>query len=174
MATPEIHVHESPIRTPKQLVMVIVLAFAVPIIVAGLLAHLAAGGMKVEEASLNPKAVDERIRPVATVAVGAPEVKGERTGEQIFKSTCMACHETGAAGAPKVGDKAAWAKHLGEGQGHVVHNAIAGLRAMPPRGGNPDLTDVEVERAVVYMVNRSGGSFKEPAAPRAAKAAAKK
>jgi cytochrome c5 len=167
MAVPE--VHESPIRTPKQLIIVVVLAFAVPIIIAALLSHLAAGGMKVEEASLNPQAVTERIRPVASVEVGAPEVKGERTGEQIVKSTCSACHATGAAGAPKIGDKAAWAKHFAEGQAHAVHNAITGIRAMPPRGGNPDLTDVEVERAVVFMVNQSGGSFREPAAKGAAK-----
>jgi cytochrome c5 len=167
MAVHEDHSHESPIRTPKQLAIVVAVAFLVPIIIAGLLAHLAAGGMKVEEASLNPQAVLERIKPVATVEVGEPEVKGERTGEQVVKSTCSACHTTGAAGAPKIGDRAAWAKHVAEGQKMMTANAIKGIRAMPPRGGNPDLTDAEVERAVVLMANQSGANFREPAAAKA-------
>ena len=82
MAVPEIHAHESPIRTPKQLIIVVSLAFIVPIILIGLLAHFASGGMKVEEASLNAEQVLERIKPVASVEVGEPEVKGERSGEQ--------------------------------------------------------------------------------------------
>jgi cytochrome c5 len=174
MAVPEVHSHESPIRTPKQLAIVVAVAFLVPIIIAGLLAHFAAGGMKVEEASLNAQQVAERIKPVASVVVGEPEVKGERTGEQVVKSTCSACHTTGAAGAPKIGDRAAWAPHLGAGQKAMTANAIKGIRAMPPRGGNPDLTDAEVERAVVLMANQSGASFKEPAPSKQAAANSEK
>ena len=88
-----------------------------------------------------------------------------------MKGTCSACHGTGAAGAPKIGDRAAWAPHLSQGLKTLVSNAIKGIRAMPPRGGNPDLTDAEVERAVVFMANQAGAGFK---APEASKEAAKK
>ena len=75
------------------------------------------------------------------------------------------CHEGGLAGAPKFGDKAAWAKVVAQGQATAVDHAIKGLRGMPPKGGNPDLENVEVERAVVYMANQGGASWKEPEAP---------
>src|SRR4051812_11156363 len=158
MAAPDIPAHESPIRTPKQLIIVVALAFIVPIVIATLLAHLAASGLKQDPSKLSAEQVAERIKPVASVTVGqgGAEVKGARTGEQVVQSTCGACHQTGAAGAPKIGDKAAWATHLSMGQSHLIENAIKGIRAMPPRGGNPDLTDLEVARAVVFMANQAG------------------
>jgi cytochrome c5 len=173
MAAPDIPAHESPIRTPKQLVIVVVLAFIVPIIIAGLLAALAASGMRRDGGAAAPEAVAERIKPVASVVVSeaGADAKGARTGEQVVQSTCAACHQTGAAGAPKIGDSAGWAKRIAEGQKRLTEAAIKGVRAMPPKGGNPDLSDAEVERAVVLMANQSGASFKEPAAakPGAAK-----
>ena len=176
MAAPDIHAHESPIKTPKQLVTVVALAFIVPIIVIFMLAQFVVSTIDVdpEGGSMSPETVAARIKPVAQVEMGAaPVEKGQRAGEQIVKQLCATCHETGAAGAPKIGDKAAWAKLLGEGQKHLVETAIKGVKAMPPRGGDPSLTDIEVERAVVFMANRSGGSFKEPAPPKpAAKGAA--
>jgi cytochrome c5 len=87
---------------------------------------------------------------------------------------CKTCHETGLLNAPKFKDKAAWAKVIAQGRAVAVEHAIKGIRAMPAKGGNPDLDDVEVERAIVYMANQSGASFKEPevkAAPAAAAAA---
>ena len=65
--------------------------------------------------------------------------------------------------APKVGDKAAWAKVIAQGQAVAVDHAIKGIRAMPPKGGNPDFENIEVERAVVFMANNAGASWKEPA-----------
>ena len=100
----------------------------------------------------------------------APKV--EKSGKEVVDAVCSACHGTGALGAPKIGDKAAWAPHLGEGLDHLAQNAIKGIRQMPPRGGNPDLSDTEVTRAVAFMANQSGAKFKEPASkPEPAKAA---
>ena len=81
---------------------------------------------------------------------------------------CATCHDAGIAGAMRIGDKAAWAQHIKAGLDRMVKNAITGIKAMPPRGGDPTLTDVEVARAVVYMANRSGADFKEPPAPKEA------
>ena len=84
-----------------------------------------------------------------------------KSGEQVYRETCAACHDTGAAGAPRIGDKKAWAPRIREGKRMMVKMAIRGIRGMPPRGGNPALTDEEVERAVVYLLNRSGARIRE-------------
>ena len=81
---------------------------------------------------------------------------------------CAACHATGALNAPKIGDKTAWGPLIKEGHESLTAEAIKGVRQMPPRGGSPDLTDVEVARAVAYMANQAGASFKEPEAQPAA------
>jgi cytochrome c5 len=164
--------HESPIKTPKQLIIVILLAFLVPIIGILMIASYITNQRTVDTASpaMAPDAVAKRLKPVGEVTlIDASAPKVARSGEETYKTTCSACHGTGVAGAPKVGDAAAWAPHLKDGQKHVVEMAIKGNKAMPPRGGNPDLSDLDVERAVVHMVNQSGGKFKEPAAPAAAK-----
>ncbi|MGE5467765.1 MAG: c-type cytochrome [Ignavibacteria bacterium] len=108
----------------------------------------------------------QRIKPVATVnvagATGAA-TSGNRSGEELYKSVCMACHGAGLAGAPKVGDKAAWAPRIGVGLDNLVKSAKAGKNAMPPKGGS-DATDEELARAVAFMANQSGANFKAPAA----------
>jgi cytochrome c5 len=88
--------------------------------------------------------------------------KAERSGKEVVESTCVACHGTGAGGAPKIGDKKAWAKLASRGLSGLSKSALTGIRGMPPHGGNPDLSDTEVERAITYMVNRSGGHWAEP------------
>jgi cytochrome c5 len=92
--------------------------------------------------------------PPAAAAVEKPAGRATLTGEQIYAETCSACHATGVAGAPIVGDKAAWAPHIAEGIDHLVEVAIAGEGAMPPRGGRADLSDGEVRAAVQYMLNQ--------------------
>jgi cytochrome c5 len=163
--------HESPIKTPKQLVTVLVLAFVVPIVIIVLLSQLATSGRIFDKGSpaMSPNEVAKRIKPVAEVAVegAGPGAKALRTGEQIYRSVCTACHATGVAKAPKFGDKADWAHRIHEGQKALVQVALKGEGAMPPRGGASDLTDIEVERAVVYMANAAGANFKEPAAAQA-------
>ena len=170
------HAHSTPIKTPKQLITVIALSFIVPIVVIIMLAQLVTSGKRLDAETLAPEAVAARIQPVARVqfADAAPAGGGAaaKSGEEIYKTVCAACHTTGAAGAPKFGDKAAWAPHIKEGLAALAKNAINGIRAMPARGGNPNLSDLEVTRAVVYLANGSGATFKEPPAPAAAAAAA--
>ncbi len=145
---------ESPIKTPKQLVIVLVLAFAVPVIVIVLLAQLATSGRIYDEEAMAPEAVAKRIKPVAEANMGTagPAGKVLKTGEEVYKSTCMACHGAGVANAPKFGDKKAWAMHLMHGTEHVYENALKGKGAMPPKGGNLTLSDAEVKAAVDYML----------------------
>ncbi|HEX8986607.1 MAG TPA: c-type cytochrome [Rhodocyclaceae bacterium] len=117
-------------------------------------------------------AVNERIKPVAHVDVvgAAPQAgaAGNRSGEEVFKQFCNACHGTGPGTAtppnvPKVGDKAAWAPRIGVGLDNLVKSAKAGKNAMPPKGGS-DATDEELARAIAFMANQSGANFKAPAA----------
>jgi cytochrome c5 len=115
--------------------------------------------------------VDERIKPVAQVNVASAETQREpvkntaaapppsRNGQQVYEATCVACHGAGIAGAPKLGDKTQWAKHIAKGPNALYASAIKGVQgsagAMPPKGGNPALSDAEVRAAVDYMVARS-------------------
>jgi len=86
----------------------------------------------------------------------------ERTGREVVDSLCISCHGSGASGAPKIGDKKAWADRAAKGLSGLSKNALAGIRQMPAHGGNMKLTDTEVERAITYMVNQSGGHWTEP------------
>jgi len=76
-------------------------------------------------------------------------------GKAVYEKTCGACHATGVAGAPKFGDKAAWKKYIATGLEHMTEIAIRGADAMPPRGGNPKLSDDEVRAAVAYIMENS-------------------
>ena len=76
-------------------------------------------------------------------------------GKQVFNSTCTACHSTGVAGAPKLGDKAAWAPRLKQGEDALLHSALQGKNAMPPKGGNASLSDAQVRAAVEYMISQA-------------------
>jgi cytochrome c5 len=163
---PEHDPHSSAIKTPKQLVVVVLLAFLVPITVIGLLSQLFTSTTR--DAREAPQRVLERIAPVGTVVLAeAGAASGNRSGEQVFAQVCKTCHETGLAGAPKAGDKGAWAPRIAEGEKTLVQHAIAGYQGktgvMPPMGGNPELTDDEVHRAVVYIANEAGAGWKEPA-----------
>ncbi len=110
------------------------------------------------------EAANSRIAPVARVELAAPAAggaAGERSGEQLYKAVCGACHDAGVANAPKLGDKAAWAPRLALKLDGLVKSATAGKNAMPPKGGS-DANEAELTRAIVYMANKSGASFKEP------------
>ena len=160
--------HQGLIKTPKQLIAVVILAFVVPIAVIVLLVKLVASGSKVGAGSdaLGAEAIASRIRPVAEFSlVDANAPKVFKTGQQVYDSTCSACHTAGVAGAPRIGDEAAWAPYVKAGYEEMVKNAIHGINAMPPKGGNPSLADFEVARAVVHIANQSGASFEEPAEP---------
>jgi cytochrome c5 len=156
--------HSSFIKTPQQLIAVIVAAFAVPVIGIVLLVQLVTSQRGADPNALTAEAVAKRLQPVGHIEIGAGgAAAGGKSGEEVVKGTCAACHQTGVAGAPKIGDKAAWAPRIKEGVSALVKDAINGIRGMPPKGGNPSLTDDEVARAVVFMANQGGAKFKEPA-----------
>ncbi|MFO0010788.1 MAG: c-type cytochrome [Betaproteobacteria bacterium] len=166
--------HASLIKTPQQLIAIIVLSFVVPVAVIVLLATYVAGAKRASagSGSLTPEAVADRLKPVGTVVLAA--AAGARTlqsGEAVYKLACAACHTPGVAGAPKTGDAAAWAPRIRQGYETLVKHAVEGFKSMPAKGGNPDLDPIEVARATAYMANLSGAKFTEPAAPAPAQAA---
>ncbi|GGY25701.1 c-type cytochrome [Pseudoduganella sp. SL102] len=170
------HEHQSVIRTPKQLAAAVIAFFLVTIFGIVLLVQFVTQQKLTGAGSdaMSPEAIASRLKPVADEGftfkdANAPKVL--QTAEAVYTSTCQACHGAGIAGAPKTGDSGAWAARLAQGYDTVVKHAIEGLRAMPAKGGNPDLDDVEVARAVVFMANQSGAKFKEPEAPAPAAAA---
>lgn len=164
------HHEGSAIKTPKQLIMAVLAGFLVPIIAIVLLVVYVTNDKQTGAGSdaMTPKAIEQRIKPVAAEDFNlkdpsAPKVL--KSADEVYKATCAACHATGAAGAPKLGDAAAWKARIAEGYDTLAKHAIEGLRAMPPKGGNPDLDDIEVERVVVMMANSAGAKFKEPEVP---------
>ena len=164
------------IKTPRQLITVIVLAFVVPVILIILLATYVVrstpGGAAGSDA-MSEKAIAERMQPVGFVAVAdSGAAKSLQTGEAVYAAACSACHAAGIAGAPRTGDAAAWAPRFKQGFDLLVKHAVEGFKAMPAKGGNPNLDAIEVARAVAFMGNKSGGKFKEPAAPASASTAA--
>lgn len=129
-----------PIKTPKQLIVTAILAFVVPIGIIILLVNMVVSGTKVGAGSdtLTPEAVTKRIAPVAgfeLVDANAPKVF--KTGEQVFAAVCTACHTAGVAGAPKIGDNAAWAPFIKAGYESLLNVALHGRAACPPRAAIP-------------------------------------
>jgi cytochrome c5 len=166
--------HNALIKTPRQLITVVILAFVVPVIVIILLAVFVTGSKTGGAGSdaMTPEAISERLRPVGVVALQqAVGARALQSGEAVYQAACAACHTTGAAGSPRLGDTAAWSARLKQGFDTLVTHAVDGFKAMPAKGGNPDLDPVEVARAVAFIGNKSGGKFTEPAAPTAAAAA---
>jgi cytochrome c5 len=107
------------------------------------------------------------LLPLALVLVHAayaqsPILQGNKSGEQVYKTVCVACHETGVAHAPKFGDRAAWAPLIEEGQHVLTGHAWVGVRAMPARGGSAELSLADFSRAVAYMARASGADWKDP------------
>jgi len=85
-----------------------------------------------------------------------------QSGEATYKQVCMSCHGAGVLNAPKLGDKAKWAPLIAEGQVTLTAHGYVGVRAMPAKGGNPNLSIEGFADALVYMVNNSGGNWKSP------------
>ena len=169
--------HESAIRTPKQLVAAVAGFFLVTVIGIILLVSFVTTKQLTGEGSdsQDPAVVAARLRPVADngfTLKDSSAPKQLQSAEVVYTNICAACHTTGAAGSPKLGDASAWSARIAQGYDTLLKHAIEGIRAMPAKGGNPDLDNVEVARAVVYMANKSGASFKEPAVPAAGAAPA--
>lgn len=143
-------------NNPSKTILLITVAVAVLlIVVVWPLSMLGKGS----SASTNADEAELRIQPVARVEMQKAEaVKTDgkpRSGEAIYASVCKACHETGVAGAPKTGDKAAWAPRLASGMATLLKSAANGKGAMPARGGAPDLSDDELKAAVAFLTGKA-------------------
>jgi len=163
--------HETPIKTPKQLITVVVLAFIVPILIIVLLEKNVGAGKRTGAGSqsMTADAIEARIKPVAGFElIDASAPRALKSGEQVYTAQCAACHSAGVAGAPKTGDAAGWKARLDTGLEALVTAALKGKGAMPAQAGGA-ASDFEILRAVVHMANASGGSLKEPEQPAAAK-----
>lgn len=116
-------------------------------------------GSKPAPASDDREAVLARIQPVARIELkkaAAPAAAGAaKDGATVFNTVCAACHNTGAAGAPKAGDKAAWAPRIAQGKEALYKSALNGKNAMPPKGGAANLSDAEVKAAVDFLVGKA-------------------
>jgi cytochrome c5 len=122
-------------------------------------------------ALLASQSVAERVKPVGEIAFAAAEAAPAaaksavaaaapvRDGQQVYQASCIACHDAGIAGAPKVGDRSQWAKRVAKGLDALYGSALNGVQGgsgvMPPKGGNAALSSAEVKAAVDYMVGRS-------------------
>lgn len=175
--------HSSVIKTPGQLATAVVAAFVFPVAVFMLLGHFVTSERAIDPANpaYSDEAVAKRLKPVgelllagealqvepeSSVAPGQTQVAAEasptptvESGEEkvktIYTASCAACHTSGAAGAPKLGDKAAWAPRIKGGNDGLYNSAINGKNAMPPKGGNASLSDGDVKAVVDYMVSQS-------------------
>ena len=124
------------------------------VIVACIAVPFSSKPIKAAPVDLSPEAADQRIQPVAKLALQAPGAAGgkAKSGSEVYQTVCAGCHGVGAAGAPKSGDKAAWGPRIAQGKPALYNSALNGKNAMPPRGGNADLSDAEVKAAVDHLV----------------------
>jgi cytochrome c5 len=115
---------------------------------------------------MDPETIAKRIAPVGKVYREGDEIPNAapaaaagtasvRSGEQVYQTACAACHGTGAAGAPKFGDAAAWAPRAEKGMDTLLNHAVNGFNAMPPKGLCADCSDDELKAAIEYMVGHS-------------------
>jgi len=114
-----------------------------------------------EDPRMSAQAVAERIQKVGAAALVDNTPHEPKSGEQVFNAQCSSCHASGALGAPKFGDKAAWAPRIGAGFAALWNSALHGKKAMPAQGGGA-LSDFEIARGVTYMANGGGAKFPEP------------
>ncbi len=158
--------HEAFIKTPQQLITVVVLAFVVPVIGIIMLVSFVLGNKAPDPAALTPEAVAARIQPVGQVEMAgaisatpaapsgsAPAAAGPIDGAKIYASACATCHGAGVMNAPKFGDKNAWAPRVKTGLAALVKSAVGGKGSMPAKGGNAALSEAEVKAAVEHMVS---------------------
>ena len=158
--------HTGPIKTPQQLLAAVFFSFVVPIfVIIGLVYYVTSANKPAAGSDDSQRAVAQRIMKVGTVEIRDAN-RPLKSGEDVYKAQCVACHGTGAAGAPKFGDTAAWAPRIATGYDALLHSALKGKGAMGAQGGG-DFEDLEIGRAVVYMTAAAGGKFAEPVAPAA-------
>lgn len=166
--------HSGPIKTPGQLLAAVFFSFVVPIFaIIALVYYVVSDNKPAAGTGDHEKAIAQRIQKVGMVEIRDAN-RPLKPGSEVFAAQCAACHATGVAGAPKLGDAAAWAPRIGTGYAALLNSALKGKGAMGPQGGG-DFDDVEIGKAVVHMANASGAKFAEPqkvAAPAGAAASA--
>ena len=144
----------------------VLVALVVIALVFYFVANFVTSDMGQEEANERMQAkIQENIKPVGQVNVGsaapaaaggATAAAGPRSGDQVYNASCLACHSVGVAGAPKVGDNAAWVDRAAKGIDGLLATAISGVNAMPPKGTCADCSDEELKAAIEYMLSESG------------------
>lgn len=151
--------HDSEVwSTLTKFMMALAILAIVIFVVAG---SMAAGNKEAamkDSSAATEEAIAERIAPVAQVKVAGDKAAAEpkkQSAKDLYATACFACHGTGAAGAPILGDKAAWTARIGQGMDLVYKHAIEGLNGMPPKGGRADLSDDAIKSIVDYMVEGS-------------------
>ena len=158
--------HTGPVKTPKQMLLLSVASFVIPVfIIIGLVFYVTSFNKEAPGAGDADRALAQRIQKVGMVEVRDAN-RPLKSGEEVYKAQCTACHASGAAGAPKFGDVAAWAPRIKQGFETLVNSALKGKGAMGAQGGG-DFNDTEIARAVAFMANNGGGKFEEPKAPAA-------
>ena len=164
--------HTGPIKNPKQLLLAVFFSFVVPVFVIIGLVYNSTSQNKPAAGAVNmEKAIAARIQKIGTIEIRDAN-RPLKSGEEVFKAQCTACHTAGAAGAPKFGDAVAWAPRIKTGYDALLNSATKGKGAMGAQGGG-DFSDFEIGRAVVYIANKGGAKFDEPKVPAAAASAAK-
>ena len=163
--------HTGPIKTPQQLLAAVFFSFVVPIFaIIGLVYYVTSDNVPAAGAIDSGQALAQRIQKVGSVEIRDAN-RPLKSGEDVYKAQCVACHAAGAAGAPKFCDVPAWAPRLKTGFEALWNSALKGKGAMGAQGGG-DFQDVEIGRAVVYLTTAAGGKFPEPAAAAGASASA--
>ena len=163
--------HTGPIKTPKQLLAAVFFSFVVPVfVIIGLVYYVSSASVPAAGAGNTEKDIAARIQRVGMVEIRDAN-RPLKSGEDVYKAQCVACHAAGVAGAPKLGDTAAWSARLQTGFEALWNSALKGKGAMAAQSGG-EHNDTEIGRAVVYLTNSAGGKFAEPKAPEAATAGA--
>ncbi|WP_397411057.1 c-type cytochrome [Polaromonas sp.] len=153
--------HSGPIKTPKQLLLAVFFSFVVPVFaIIALVYYVSSDNKPAAGTGDLEKAVAQRIQKIGMVEIRDAN-RPLKAGSEVYAAQCAACHATGAAGAPKFGDVAAWAPRIKTGFEALWNSSLKGKNAMGPQGGG-DFDDVEIGRAVVHLANAAGAKFAEP------------
>ncbi|MHB8353983.1 MAG: c-type cytochrome [Burkholderiales bacterium] len=164
----------SKFSTAKWILILVIVVVSI-VLIQKTLAYRNSASVVPQDAA-STKAIEERIKPLGEVSIAAAThtapvvaasapVTGEaapaktstesKAGETTYNSICTGCHSTGALGAPKLGDKAAWAPRIAQGIEVLYASALKGKNSMPAKGGNPSLSDADVKATVDYIVAAS-------------------
>jgi len=151
------------ISTPKQLVIVVLLSFTVPLAIILLVVQFITGGINADpnNSAMSDSAVAKRMQvlnagppiQMASSATTNSIIIVEDAGESLYNKVCQACHATGIAGAPKTGDQSVWAARVGLGNDVLYQSVIKGKNLMPARGGATGASNEDIEAAVDFMLS---------------------